>query len=136
MRLDAIGEAVFFADVQAEARAHGWASQYVVEHHDGHAQRTAELRGDVANDAVAQVIVAFVVAAFGLVAFEGFAFFVDVVCGLASEVGHGQALKLREADTTDTGQNHLVGAVVVGHEVEDVLTMESFYQFAGTQYVA
>ena len=136
MRLDAVGESVFLANVQPEARTHGGTTQYVVEHHDRHSHRTAELRGDVAYDAVAQVVVALVAAAFRLVALEGLALFINKVCRLAAEISHGQFLELLEADVADGGQNHLVGAVVVRHEIEDVLPMEAFHQLGGAQYVA
>ena len=85
---------------------------------------------------MAQVVVACFGAVFGYITVEDFAFCIYKVCRLLAEIFHGHALKLLEADVADGGQNHLVGAVVVGHEVEDVLPMEAFYQFSGTQYVA
>ena len=74
-----------------------------------------------------QVVVAFVASVFWLVAREVHPFFINKVRWLASKIGHGHLLELLEADVADAGQNHLVGAVVVRHEGEDVLAMEAFY---------
>ena len=85
---------------------------------------------------MAQMVVPFVDATFWLISFEDFAFLINNMCRLASEIGPCQFLELLEADVADAGQYHLVGAIVVSHEVEYILTVESFHQLGGAQYVA
>ena len=82
------------------------------------------------------MVVALGAAGFGLVAVEGLPFFINKVCRLAAKIVHDHPLQLLEADVADAGQHHLVGAVVVRHEVEDVLPAEAFHQCCGTQDVA
>ena len=85
---------------------------------------------------MAEVVVTGLSSVFWCVACENLSLFINNVCRLTAEIGHGQLLELLEADVTDGGQYHLVGAVVMRHEVEDVLTMEAFHQLCSTQYVA
>ena len=85
---------------------------------------------------MAQVVVSRQGALSGNVVLEDFALFINKVCGLTTEKGHCQPLKLLETDVADRSQNHLVGAVVVRHEVKNVLTLVAFHQLRGSQYVA
>ena len=86
LRLDAVGEAVFLADVEPEAGAHGRTAQHVVEHHDGHPQRTAKLGCDAAYEAVTQVVLAFRRVIHGGVMLEGLAFLINKVGRLLAEI--------------------------------------------------
>ena len=136
MRFDGVGEAVFLANVQPEARTHRGTAEYVVEHDDGHPQMAAVFGYCSAYDAVAQVVVAFQGAVFRLVAVENLSLLADDMRWLAAKISHGQTLKFLETDVADGGQNHGVGAVVAGHEVENALLVESLYQILGSQNVA
>ena len=85
---------------------------------------------------MAQVVVALQNAACRLVARESLSFPVSEVRGLFAKTSHGQALQFLEVDVANGGQHHLLCAVVVRHEVKDVLAHEPFYQLRGSQNVA
>ena len=84
---------------------------------------------------MAQVVLAFQGAVLWSVARERLALLINKVCRLLAEILHGHPLKFLERNVADGGQNHGIGAVVVRHEVEDVLPLEAFYQVSGAQDV-